>query len=418
MADIPHDSVSRPDATGTGYMVVGTLIAALAAYGFQVIAARSLGSTAFAPIAVLWTIQFLAFTTVFMPMEQLTIRRLNAETPDAAPWGLFLLAIVAAAALGVAFTAVALDRLLEGEPAYLVLVAALIVGYGGFALGRGFLAGNRRYREYGLTTLSESLFRLALAVLLLRLGVGTVGLGWTLVAGSLVVYVFRPFRADPGRVRGVGRGTVAALAAFVGATSASQTIVAAGPLVVGLLGGTRADVSIVFETFLLFRAPLTVAYSLIARVLPPFTTFVETGRREVLRRWALRLGALGAVAAVAGYVGGATIGPGSVALLLGEEFRPPSGLAAYAGAGVAIATVALFTQQMLIALRATTVLAAAWITGLAAASAAVVVAAGTPIMRVGLGFLVGEVVAFVLIVALVLRRLGGASGEERGARSE
>jgi O-antigen/teichoic acid export membrane protein len=412
MADIQHDAVSRPGATGTGYMVVGTLVAALAAYGFQVIAARSLGSTAFAPIAVLWTIQFLAFTTVFMPMEQLTIRRLNAEAPDAAPWRLFLLAIVAATALGVAFTAVALDRLLDGDPAYLALVAALIAGYGGFALGRGFLAGNRRFREYGLTTLSESLFRLALAIVLLSLGVGTVGLAWTLVAGSVVVYVFRPFRADAGRVRAVGRGTVAALAAFVGATSASQTIVAAGPLVVGLLGGTRADVSIVFETFLLFRAPLTVAYSLIARVLPPFTTFVETGRREVLHRWALRLGALGAIAAIGGYVGGATLGPAAVALLLGEEFRPPSGLAAYAGSGVAIATVALFTQQMLIALRATTMLAAAWISGLATAALALTLTAGTPVMRVGLGFLVGELVAFTLIVALILRRVGRAGSEE------
>jgi O-antigen/teichoic acid export membrane protein len=408
MADIPHGTVNR--SAGTGYMVVGTLVAALAAYGFQVIVARTLGSTDFAPIAVLWTIQFLAFTTLFVPMEQLTIRRLNADIPDAAPWRLFALVIVAAAALAVAVTATALDRLLEGNPAYLVVVAALIVGYGGFALGRGFLAGTRRYREYGLTTLAESVFRLALAVLLLALGVGTVGLAWTLVSGALVVYVFRPFRTDPGRIGDAGRGTAAALAAFVGATSASQTIVAAGPLVVGLLGGSRAEVSILFETFLLFRAPLTVAYSLIARVLPPFTTFVESGRREVLRRWALRLAALGGAAGVAGYAAGAIVGPTAVAVLLGEEFRPPTGLAAFAGAGVGIATVALFTQQLLIALRATTLLAAAWISGLAAAAASVVLVGGTPMMRVGLGFLVGEAAAFALIVVLTLRRLREARG--------
>jgi O-antigen/teichoic acid export membrane protein len=386
-------------------MVVGTLVAALAAYGFQVIVARALGTAAFAPIAVLWTLQFLAFTTLFLPMEQLTIRRLNAELPDAAPWRLYALVIVGSVVLAVAFAVATLDRLLEGETAYLFVVAALMVGYAGFALGRGFLAGNRRFREYGLTTLGESTLRLALAVALVQLGVGTVGLAWTLVSGSLVVYAWRPFRSDPGRVRSVAPGAVSTLAAFIAATSASQTLVASGPLVVGALGGSRSQVSIFFETFLLFRAPLTVAYSLIARVLPPFTTFVEHGERDVLRSWALRLGALGAASAVIGYVSGRTLGPAAVALLLGEEFRPPSALAAYAGSGVGVATVALFTQQMLIAMRATPLLAGAWITGLTAAGATVALASGDPSLRVGLGFLVGEVVAFSLIVGFILERL-------------
>ena len=45
--------------SGTGHMIVGTLVAALAAYLFQLIVGRSLGPTVFAPITVLWTIQFL-----------------------------------------------------------------------------------------------------------------------------------------------------------------------------------------------------------------------------------------------------------------------------------------------------------------------------------------------------------------------
>src|SRR3989337_3844215 len=75
--------------TGIAYMIVGTLIAAVAAYLFQLVAGRDLGPTAFAPITVLWTIQFLVFTTVFVPMEQLTIRRLSAAEPEAGPRRLF-----------------------------------------------------------------------------------------------------------------------------------------------------------------------------------------------------------------------------------------------------------------------------------------------------------------------------------------
>ncbi|NIS31831.1 MAG: hypothetical protein GWO04_18600, partial [Actinobacteria bacterium] len=67
-----------------------------------------------------------------------------------------------------------LDRLFQGNAAYLPIVGALIAAYGGFTLGRGFLAGRRRFHEYGLSTFAESTVRLALAVGLLIAGAGTV----------------------------------------------------------------------------------------------------------------------------------------------------------------------------------------------------------------------------------------------------
>jgi len=382
-------------------MVVGTLIAAVAAYLFQLIAGRVLGPTEFAPITVLWTIQFLVLTIVFVPMEQLTIRRLSVAEPDAAPWRLFIGVILAAVIVSTTFAAATLDRLLEGEPVYLAIVAALIAGYGGFALARGLLAGHRRFKEYGLSTLAESALRLALAVLLLAAGVGAVGLAWTLVAGSLVVWIWLPLRHEPRRTGQVSPLSGTGLATFVAANAASQTIVAAGPLVVGALHATSAEVSVFFETFLLFRAPLTVAYSLIARILPPFTRFVQSGNRHIIRVWAFRLGALGAIAGGLGYAVGRVIGPDVVSFLLGSEFRPTDTLAAYAAAGVAIATVALFSQQILIAMRSTGKLAVSWMVGLAAAAITVGLAGGRPSVRVGAGFLVGEVVAFGLIIGTI-----------------
>ena len=387
-------------------MVVGTLVAALAAYLFQLIAGRALGPDEFAPITVLWTLQFLVFTTVFVPMEQLTIRRLNIGAADAAPWRLFLWLIGVSVAGAVVFSALTLDQLLEGEPIYLIATAVLITGYGGFALGRGFLAGQRRFREYGLSTLAESVLRLVLAVGLLAAGAEALGLAWTLVAGSLVIYLWRPFQGVRARERGapVEPGTGGALAAFITANAASQTIVAAGPLVVGALDGSPTEVSVFFETFLLFRAPLTVTYSLVARVLPPFTRWVEQGRRAVIRNWALRLGIGAAVLAPASFVVGTTVGPALVELMLGAEFRPTRELAGYAAAGVVIATIALFMQQFLIARRATRRLAAAWMVGLAASVIVIALAGGTPSIRVGRAFLIGEAVAFVGLLAAVVVR--------------
>lgn len=385
-------------------MVIGTLVSAAAAYAFQLVAGRALGPERFAPITVLWTIQFLVFTTVFLPMEQLTIRRLAAAEPESAPRRLFMVAIVAAVAVSAAFGALTLDRLLDGRPVYLAVIVVLIATYGGFALARGALAGRRRFDGYGWATMAESVVRLGVAAGLIALGAGVIGVAWSLIPGALVVYFWHPFRGatrNGETVQATGAG--ATLATFVTANAASQTVVAAGPLVVGALGAGAKEVSIFFETFLLFRAPLTVAYSLVARVLPPFTRMAESEGRPALARWALRVGIAAAIFAGVGFVVGEVIGPNLVAIFLGSEYRPDALLAAYAIAGVVIATTALFVQQMLIALRATGSLAVAWFGGLAAAAIVVAVTTGEASDRVGLAFMVGEAVALSLIVVAVVR---------------
>lgn len=401
-------SVSRSTRTravlgsGTTFMVVGTLVAALAAYLFQLIVGRALGPTDFAPITVLWTIQFLVFTTVFMPMEQLTIRRLHQGLGDAAPWSLFLTLIAASTAGAAAFAWATTDRLLDGEVLYVPLTAVLVASYGMFALGRGHLAGHERYREYGLSTLAESALRLVAAIVLLGLGAGTLGLAWTLLIGAFVILAWRPFRGAWGSDKAVEPGSASALATFISANAASQTIVAAGPLVVGALGAPAAEVSVFFETFLLFRAPLTVAYSLVARVLPPFTRYANAGGTANLRKWVIRLAGAAGLLSVAAYGVGRAIGPALVEVMLGAEFRPAAGLAAYAAAGVVIATLALFAQQILIAMRATDRLAAAWLFGLIVAVIVISVSSGDPSMRVGAAFLAGEAAACAGIAVAVL----------------
>ncbi|MCB2223057.1 MAG: hypothetical protein KQH83_02690 [Actinobacteria bacterium] len=405
-AAIPSPEAGRRSRSGTTYMVVGTMIAAVAAYLFQLIGARSLGPEAFAPIAVLWTVQFLVFTTVFMPMEQLTIRRLNAAESLAAPWSLFL-GLIAAATVGAVLYGVAtLDRSFDGDAWYLLILGVLIVAYGGFAIGRGFLAGRLRYREYGLSTFAESMLRLVLAVALLAAGVGALGLSWTLVAGALVIWLWNPLRGERSREEGAEReaGSTGTLATFITANAASQTIVAAGPLVVGMLGAAKAEVSIFFETFLLYRAPLTVSYSLVARVLPPFTRMVERGETATIKRWAARISAAGLVAAGAAFGIGLVIGDDLVAILLGEQFRPSSELAALAVAGVTLATVALFEQQLLIAMRSTRRMALAWGIALAVAALFLVPDGAGPSIRAGRAFLAGEITALLGLTAAILRR--------------
>lgn len=402
----PPASTSGHSPSGTSYMVVGTLIATVAAYLFQLIAGRVLGPVDLQPIVVLWTIQFLVFTIIFVPMEQLTIRRLTSSEVRAAPWRLFLGLIAVSTGGAVLYGFLTLDRQFDGDPWYLVILAALIAVYGGFALGRGFLAGRLRYREYGLAVFAESMLRLVLAIALLAIGVGPLGLSVTLVAGGLVVWVWMPLLGERIRERGAAQetGSLRVMTTFIAANASAQTLVAAGPLLVIALGGTDAAQSIFFVTFLLFRAPLTVSYSLIARVLPPFSAMFERGDVATLRRWAIRIAGAGIVVAALVYGLGLLVGADAVSLLLGDEFRPDPELAALAAAGTTIATVALFEQQLLIAMRSTGRMAAAWIVALGVAGAALLIGGSSASLRVGRAFLIGEVTALLALTIAVMRR--------------
>jgi O-antigen/teichoic acid export membrane protein len=391
-------------------MLVATFVSAGSAFLYLVIVGRALGPTDFAPITVLWTVQYLVTTTVYAPIEQLTVRRLSRETPEATPWALYLWVTVACTVGAVAFGIVTLDRFFAGNGAFLLVLGPLVVGYAGFAIGRGYLAGQRRFKEYAYAISAESVLRLCLAGALVAAGMGALGLSATMAVAPFVVWLWRPLRgwrhSEAGREP--EKGATAALGAFVSATAASQTILAAGPLVVGALGGSAAAVSVLGQTFLLLRAPLAVAFNLTSRVLPPLTRFVETAQWARIRRLGMGMGIGGLAAAAAGFGAGYTVGPGLVAWLMGPEYRPTALLAALAAAGTVLATVAVFAQQILVAMRSTGRLAVAWMCGLAAAALVVVLGGVNPSLRVGWAFLVGESAAFVLLIGLVATAGGPA----------
>ena len=389
---------------GTAHMLVATFLSAGGAFLYLVIAGRALGPTDFAPITVLWTMQYLVITTVYVPMEQLTVRRLSQQAPEATPWMLYLWVTVACTMGALAFGLATLDRFFAGNAAYLLVLAPLVVGYAGFAIGRGYLAGRRRFKEYAYAISAESLSRLCLAGALVAAGVGALGLSATMAAAPFVIWLWRPLRgwrhAEAGQER--ERGATVAFGAFVAATAASQTILGAGPLVVGGLGGSAAEVSVLGQTFLLLRAPLAVALNLVSRVMPPLTRLVETVQWVRLRRLSAWMGNGGLATSAAGFGAGYLAGPALVALLMGPEYRPGALLAGLATAGTVLATVAVFAQQILVAMAATGRLAVAWLGGLTAAAAVVVAAGGlSPSLRVGWAFLAGEVLAFTLLVGMV-----------------
>ena len=376
---------------GTLDIVLGSLVAGVGAYIYQFLGGRSLGEEAFAPIAALLTAHFLAFVIILLPIEQFVIRRITLGYRG---WVVPARAVALAVSTGAVAAAVvwSLDAsYFDGEISFVWFVIATVAFHFFFVVGRGYLAGYRRFRAYGYVSGAASILRLVIAVVVVIIGPTVTGFAWAQVLGPLVIFFWRPWRTPDERRTG-SRGELedehveqvgekGLLSGLVLSSAASQALLLAGPLVAGALGATAAQFSITYATLVLARAPLTLGYNLIARVLPTFTEMAARGERRELRSWARGMGIAGVALAFVGAGIGAVLGPPMVAVAFGDGFRPSATVAALAAAGVVLASAGLFVGQILVARGRAVRLAVAWFIAVAAAVVAVLIPISDPVVH-------------------------------------
>jgi O-antigen/teichoic acid export membrane protein len=249
----------------------------------------------------------------------------------------------------------------------------------------------------------ESVVRLGAAVLAIRLVADAVSLGWAMVIGGFSILAMRWWRHDSGDSRVPAAPSFRFLGGYVGATTSSQLLLSAAPIAAAALGASPALVSIVFVTFTLFRAPLTLIFALQGRVLPYLVGIAGSGDRTGLARIAGIVMVGGGMLAALGGLVGWLVGPEVVTLLFDPEFAPSSTVAALAAAGVMAAATAQIAGQVLVAEGRTSRMSAAWIAGLVVAVISLLLLSGTPDVRVAIAFVIGEGVALVLMAVLAIR---------------
>jgi O-antigen/teichoic acid export membrane protein len=392
-------------APGTTFMVAGGLIGAIGAYLFQVYGARRLDPEAFAPIGVLWTAFFILATILLVPVEQYVTREVasgrKALPADLKP----ALAMTAIGSLiGVAFVVVTLDDLFFGDPVYIAQIILLMVGYALLFIAKGVLAGSRRFAGVGWVLVVETVVRLLAAVVLLQLVVDASSLGWAMVFGGFSVLALLWWRHDTGRPEAPAAPAGRFLAGYVGGTASSQVLLGGAPIAVAALGGSPALVSIVFVTFTLYRAPLTLIFALQGRILPYLVGLSRDANHQQLMRIARGVVIGGAGLAVAGGAVGWLVGPEVVGVLYGDEYMPSSLVSMLAAAGVMAAASAQIASQVLVAEGRTARLSWAWLGGLLVGLLTLLLAGGEPDTRVAIAFAAGEVTALSLMALLAIRR--------------
>jgi O-antigen/teichoic acid export membrane protein len=392
-------------APGTTFMVAGGLIGAVGAYVFQVYGGRALGTDAFAPIAQLWTLFFILATVLLIPVEQYVTREV-ASGRKAIPGDLVPSMAVAGlgALLGGGFVLFTLDRLFAGSWDYVVQIVLLMIGYGFLFIGKGVLAGRRRFADVGWVLVIETVARLIAGVIALQLIATAESLGWAMVLGGFSVLGLRWWRHDVGEARPPVARAPQFLGGYVGGTASSQVLLGAAPIAVALLGGSEALQSVVFATFTLYRAPLTLIFALQGRILPFLVGLAGETDRARLSRIAKMVVAGGVVLSALGGLVGWLVGPEVVSSLFKPEFAPSATVAALAAAGVVAAATAQIAGQVLVAEARTSRMAIAWVGGLLTALVVLLVLGGQPDVRVALAFAIGEGVALILMAVLAIRR--------------
>lgn len=429
-ADAPAGRGLRP----TTWIALGSTLNGLAAFAFQVVGTRALGAAGYAPIGVLWTLQYLWIAVAVTALEAYVTRLVTTDGAASPPLTRFLRLfgrwLVAASVVAALVGVLLRDALFDGAASLGVVLGLVVLGYGWYGVVRGRAAGDGRFRAYGLATIAESVLRLAAAVVVLAVVATTVGLAWVFPLGPLAVGVWavatdRAARrrasgsdpsptgtpSDPDRAArlaaeqavtaGTGRRFMAAAST---ANAAVQFLLAGGPIVLLPLGADPVSVAVFFTTITAARVPMTFALNGgLSRVLPPLTRLWADGDHDGLRRISRLVVATLVATSLLAALGAALVGPASMELVFGTEFRPSRAFVVVVALGTVLAVGGLLLDQIHIAMQREARLPAVWLAAVALAGVLVVVLPGSPTMRVAVAFTTATAAAVAALSAPLLR---------------
>ena len=360
---------------GAWLLSLSTALSGVFAYGFHVLAARSLGTADYGRIAVLWAAMFLLVVVLFRPLEQTTSRAV-ADRLVRGDRARGVLRSVLALYLGIVavFTGVVAvawspitEKIFLGDD---LLTAALVVGVAGYGLAyvlRGLLSGSGWFEGYGLLLLADSGIRLLAAAPLVAvassdiaaIAVAVAGIGGAVVPALVGRKRLRALVEPPDGSRFRVRGALGFAAPATVIAAADQVLVNGGPILVVLGGGSAETAGIVFAATMLVRVPVYLFQGLAASLLPNLTR-LSAGDDVLFRRGVVRTAAVLFGLGVGAIAGAAMVGPAALGILYGDEFSAGRLELTLLGVGVAFYLVAATVSQALLALAAVRSAAAAW----------------------------------------------------------
>lgn len=401
---------------GTVPVGIGLVVAGLAAYGFQIIAFRSLGSQPYAALNGLWVTTFVLAPGLFLPLEQEVARAIAHRHATGLGSRPLILRAALLGSLLVFGTIIVLligkneieSKLLRGSDGLFAALLAVLVGFAIMSLARGVLSGNGRFGRYGLVVGVDGAARVVLAVLAIAIGFGT--LGW-----FGVVFCVAPFLASfagligakglakPGPHAPMSELSTAIGWLLLGSTFA-QALSYSAYIGASILATRNQDAELAAFIAGLFiaRIPLLLFQAVQAALLPKLAGLLGRGQVAEFRHGLTRLVLLVLGMSVLGVAIALTIGPWLGRALFGAKFTLSGPSLAALTAGVCLVVIALTIAQATIAMRRYAVTAFAWVAGVAVFVGWMSLGMGDVFTRAEIAFVIGSLVS-ALWMALTVR---------------
>jgi len=375
-------------ARGARILSLGIASTGVFTFAYFAVASHVLSPAEYGAIAFLWSVLFVVMSVIYRPVEQLlsrtlaTSRALGGDASDArslrvpltiqASFALLFLV------LALAFKGPLEDRL-ASETLFWIFVGAALA-YAASYFARGYFAGHQWFALYGGLVLFESIARILFPVAVavgVASGQTAVALGilaapfasLLVVPAALIRYRRRGAAAAPppaapeGKDRSLREGADFAFSVAM-VQLAEQTLLNVAVLTVAASAG-NALAGVVFNAFMIARAPLQLFQSIQTSLLPHLAGLEATEGREAFAR-AIRV----TVLAIGGFAAAITlgllvVGPFAMDLLFDEAYDYGRlGLAAI-GVGMGFHLVAGTLNQAALARGRARLAAGAWLLGAA-----------------------------------------------------
>lgn len=401
---------------GTLTVGAGMVVAGIASYGYLIVSSRALGPREMAPLAVLWTLNFLAGPGLFLSLEQAIARSIaqHHATGEGFRTIVLRLSMVGAILSSVLIGGTLMARgwitstFFDGHELVFLTFLLIIVAVFAEHAFRGFLAGMGNNTQYALLIGGVAVVRLGGAIVLSLSGSRNID-------HFALVFALAPFL------------TIAAIVPM-----SSVRLPAGGPdlwsqmvaevsllgvaslLAYGLLNGPMLGIKAlaspseqeVVSSFLacavIARIPLFLFQAIQAVLLPRLSRLLATDRRDEAFGELKRLSVVLGVAGLLSTAGLFLFGNWTVRLLFGDAFVLSSMDFIVLGLGTLAFMEALALAQGLLAQRAFTSTVIAWAIGLIGfvVSASLVTEL---VVSMEVGFLVGASLAAAFMLVRVQR---------------
>jgi len=277
-------------------------------YIFQGLSTRFLGKAGYGDLIILWSTTFLVVQVLWIGVTQTLGRYVSEREARGEDWRPVILSarrlqlILLAAFLLLALLAspFLVDALFNGSWPITFAFLAAVAAYAPEYFRRGTFSGHRQFARLGALHVAESSSRALIAAVLLVAGAGLIGPTVAIVLAPLVgVLLVRPASGPPPEKAGEEFNAVGAFR-FAGPVLAcvafAQLLMNGGPILVDLLGGSRAQVGVFGAALILTRVPQYVLSPVIGALLPHASRILATEGPRAFDRFVGR--AVGIVALV------------------------------------------------------------------------------------------------------------------------